>query len=386
VSYRTIILPFTVYDREAELLLYTASLWKAGVQHVLNLIKERGEHELKTSLIRFKAKYYREAYKLIPNKYYAESCCELVYEIGKSYLSLREYWGRKLGRKLPVELQDIELSDWIMFESRGDRYAKGNPNIRLLDLEHVKVKVFGVDKRSYSIELWVGKPKSRRFRCILEELIGLANSRQVGYNARVYIRDASENAVKGDVQVAVPFTVYSKYYSTLFSENYNPKYVLGFDVNYDRVNAVLVNLNGEVRYMETLDLTKYVTHGRRWKDARAYTIQWLHKLFNGIAMEYGEFMVSVEDPEVLGMLKLKWIVLGGRKHSDYNCRVARFTSSLSEAILDTAGKLGVRTVKVDPKGTTSSREHEYFMRKCGLDKHMASAYMIALRGLKTITP
>ena len=132
--------------------------------------------------------------------------------------------------------------------------------------------------------------------------------------------------------------------------------------------------------MERLDLTKFVTQGRRWKDVRTYTIQWLHKLFNYIAEEYGEFIVSVEDPGVLGLLKLRWIVLGRRVSSDYNYRVARFSSSLAKAILDTARKLGVKTVEVDPKGTSNSKEHEYTMRKYGLDKHTASAYLIALRG------
>ncbi len=104
------------------------------------------------------------------------------------------------------------------------------------------------------------------------------------------------------------------------------------------------------------------------------------KLFNHIAEEYGEFIVSLENPEVLGMLKLRWISMGKRANSDYNYKVARFSSSLTEAILDTAWKLGVRTVKVNPKGTTSSNKHKHAMKKYGIDNHMASAYLIALKG------
>jgi len=116
------------------------------------------------------------------------------------------------------------------------------------------------------------KTKSRRYRCILEELIELANDRQVGYNARVYIHDASEDIVKGEVQAVVPYDVYVKYYLELFNEDYELRYVLGFDVNYDRINVVLINLNGKIKYMGRLDLTKHVTQGRSWKDARTYTI------------------------------------------------------------------------------------------------------------------
>ena len=384
MSYRTIILPFTVYDKEASLLLCTAFLWRTGVAHVLNLVKKLREQELKTPLKKFKAKYYKEAHKIIPNKYYAESCCELVYEIRKSYLSLKEYWRKKLRRELPVKLEDIKLSDWIMFESRGDKYAKGNPNIRLLDMEHVRVKVFDMDRRDYFIELWVGKPKSRRYRYILEELIELANHTQVGYNARVYIRNTSEDVVKGEVQVAVPYNIYAKYYSKLFNKGYESKYVLGFDANYDRINAVLIDFSGKIKYMEKLDLTKYVTQGRKWKDAKMYTIQWLHKLLSYIALRYGEFRVAVENPEILGLLKLRWIILGRRISSDYNYRITRFTSSLTETILDTAQKLGIKTVTVNPKGTSSSNEHKYLMRKRGLDKHMTSAYLVAIRGLNQI--
>ena len=136
--------------------------------------------------------------------------------------------------------------------------------------------------------------------------------------------------------------------------------------------------------MKKLDLTKYIAQGRKRKDSRTYTIQWLHKLFNYIALRYCEFMVSVENPEVLGLLKLRWIILGRRISSDYNYRVMRFTSSLTETILDTTWKLGIRTITVSPKGTSSSSEHEDVMRKYGLDKHMASAYLVAIRGLNQL--
>jgi hypothetical protein len=46
-------------------------------------------------------------------------------------------------------------------------------------------------------------------------------------------------------------------------------------------------------------------------------------------------------------------------------------------------KYGFRVLLVDPKGTTSSREHEEVMKRFGLDRHTASAYLIAMRGLNT---
>ncbi|RLE61894.1 MAG: hypothetical protein DRJ38_10670, partial [Thermoprotei archaeon] len=37
---------------------------------------------------------------------------------------------------------------------------------------------------------------------------------------------------------------------------------------------------------------------------------------------------------------------------------------------------------VNPRGTTSSREHGEVMKKYGLDRHTASAYLIALKGIE----
>ena len=47
-------------------------------------------------------------------------------------------------------------------------------------------------------------------------------------------------------------------------------------------------------------------------------------------------------------------------------------------------RLGFNVVLVNPKGTTNSEEHEKVMRERGFDRHTASAYLIALRGLEAI--
>ena len=47
-------------------------------------------------------------------------------------------------------------------------------------------------------------------------------------------------------------------------------------------------------------------------------------------------------------------------------------------------RLGFNVILVNPKGTTNSEEHEKVMREKGFDKRKASAYLIALRGLKVI--
>lgn len=42
---------------------------------------------------------------------------------------------------------------------------------------------------------------------------------------------------------------------------------------------------------------------------------------------------------------------------------------------------GLHVKYVDPKGITNSKEHDNVMRKYGLDRHMISAYIIALKSI-----
>jgi hypothetical protein len=42
---------------------------------------------------------------------------------------------------------------------------------------------------------------------------------------------------------------------------------------------------------------------------------------------------------------------------------------------------GLEVLLVEPRRTTSSEEHARVMKEHGLDRHAASAYLIALRGL-----
>ncbi|MEM0035750.1 MAG: hypothetical protein QXP97_03685 [Desulfurococcus sp.] len=45
---------------------------------------------------------------------------------------------------------------------------------------------------------------------------------------------------------------------------------------------------------------------------------------------------------------------------------------------------GLHVVLVDPRGTISSKKHGEIMKKYGLDKRMASTYLVALRALSKV--
>ena len=98
------------------------------------------------------------------------------------------------------------------------------------------------------------------------------------------------------------------------------------------------------------------------------------------AYYHGASIIVLEDPEVLGRLKLKWI----RDNSDrggsrFNRKVSMFKSSLIEDIVLHAPEYGLKAYYVDPAYT--SKLAEVVATELGLDRHSASAYIIALEYL-----
>jgi len=59
-----------------------------------------------------------------------------------------------------------------------------------------------------------------------------------------------------------------------------------------------------------------------------------------------------------------------------------FRSSIIEMIAIKAPLYAIRVEYVGPKGTTHSKRHDDLMRRYGLDRHNASAYLIALHGME----
>ena len=99
------------------------------------------------------------------------------------------------------------------------------------------------------------------------------------------------------------------------------------------------------------------------------------------AYHHGVKTLFLENPGVLGKLKLLWIRNGRRLNKNYNWKLSTFRSSILEVIAMKAPLYSIKVVYVDPRGTTNSKEHDEVMRKHRLDRHTASAYIIALRGL-----
>ena len=65
-----------------------------------------------------------------------------------------------------------------------------------------------------------------------------------------------------------------------------------------------------------------------------------------------------------------------------NRKITRFAKrELLQHAVVSAMKYGFKILLVNPRGTTNSKEHKEIMKKHGLDKHTASAYLITLKGL-----
>jgi Hypothetical protein APE1804 len=68
------------------------------------------------------------------------------------------------------------------------------------------------------------------------------------------------------------------------------------------------------------------------------------------AYNHGVAVIALENPEVLGYLRLTWIRSGDRKHENYNYKISVFRSSVIERIAVKAPLYGLNTKFVKPEG------------------------------------
>ena len=101
------------------------------------------------------------------------------------------------------------------------------------------------------------------------------------------------------------------------------------------------------------------------------------------AYHHGVRILFLENPGVLGRLKLVWIKNGDRRHENYNHNVSTFRSKIIEKIALKAPLYSIEVKYVNPRGTTNPKEHDETMRRYGLDRHTASAYLTAQKDSPT---
>jgi len=184
--------------------------------------------------------------------------------------------------------------------------------------------------------------------------------------------------VRGEIHISISYDFYLKHV-----KRYNePKGSLigGVDVNTDRINLAIIDEDGKLRDVKTFWFREVTARGYPRRRAWSIIGMRVHELLK-YAYHHGVSTIVLENPEVIGRMRLAWIRNGKRLHRNYNWRVTIFRNRIIEMITMKAPIYGLRVNYVNPKGTTHSREHDDIMMRYGLDRHTASAYLIALKSI-----
>jgi len=361
VDYLTIRLPFNVDGGVAGELLSTAWLFRVVTHRVLAVAKQM--QFLPSTKVDWVNAFRESAYGIIPNRRYADGAVTLVMGI---YESCRE---------LGVDFKGVELSNWLMFQQSELEYPAKSITLKQNHEFHVTTVRF-----NGSISRVVIKPTvSRSYR----ELLNAVLFERVKYMGRVVVRDygvrGNQLWVHGEVHVTIPLDVYFEHMSR--HKRNSGRFIGGVDINTDRINLAIIDSVGRLIDHKTFWFSEASRKGFSRHKAWSIIGMRVHEMLN-YAYHHGVRALFLENPGVLGRLKLMWVRGGDRKHENYNYKVMTFRSSIIEKIAMKAPLYSIRVSYVNPKGTTNSKEHDELMKKYGLDKHTASAHLTALRGLK----
>jgi len=177
------------------------------------------------------------------------------------------------------------------------------------------------------------------------------------------------------IHLQVPLWLYLKHFSSPKPVGYG--LFAGFDLNSDRLNVVVISKDGEIVANKTWWYSDVTRPGFPKGKAMALRLNALSQALNFLS-RVGVDYVVFEDLFLVKRRKFTMSRSGNRK-------VSRFAKKqlLIHGVVK-ALRLGFDVVLVNPKGTTNSEEHDKVMREKGFDRHTASAYLIALKGLKVI--
>jgi len=313
--------------------------------------------------IGWKNTFRKIIYEIIPNRRYTDGVIVLVRGIYESC------------RQLGVDFEDVELGDWLMFQQVEKEYPVRNITLKQGYEFHITTIDYNDGVERIAVEPTIPK----NYRLLLDKIL----EEKQKHSARVIIKDYGVRKnklwVHGEIHVTIPLDFYHKY-MTRYRRNYGKLYG-GVDVNTDRINLAIVDSEGNLRDTYTFWFREVTARGYPRRKARSVVGMRVHEMLK-YAYYHGTKILFLENPEILGKLRLLWVRNGKRLHKNYNWKVATFRSSIIEMITMKAPLYSIKVGYVDPRGTTSSKEHGEIMRKYRLDRHIASAYLIALRGIE----
>ncbi len=360
MSYITLTLPFNVDGEEAKRLLSTAWLFKIATHRMLDLARQTPI--LPATDISWKNTFRKIIYEMMPNRRYVDGVITLVRGIYESC------------RQLGVDFKEVELGNWLMFQQSEKEYPVRN--ITLKDNYSFYITTIDYNKENGRVIIKPAIPKNYRV------LLGKVLEEKRKHTGRVVVKDYGVRKgdvwVHGEIQLTIPIDFYYRH-MTRYRRNYGRLYG-GVDVNVDRINLAIVDRHGKLRDVKTFWFEEAPRKGYPRRKAKVLIGMAIHDMLK-YAYHHGVKALFLENPDTLGKLKLHWIKDGRRLQRNYNWKVMVFRSSIIEMVSMKAPLYSIGIRYVDPKGTTHSEEHDRVMRKYGLDRHSASAYLIALRGI-----
>lgn len=249
----------------------------------------------------------------------------------------------------------------LFIVSEGEASRSGNRNVRVEATDVVRIK-YPFDGSWLTFKARFGE----RYLPLVQELVELAKDCKVSYGARITFRGG-----RVYLHLSVPVELYLKHFRKGDAKG---GLVAGLDLNSDRINMAIVDRCGRIRDIKAEWFPEVVCHGYPRGKARARRLEALARLLN-YAYHHGVGRVVFED-----LLAIKHRTRTGSPSA--NRRITRFAKKqlLRHGIL-MAMKYGFEVLLVNPRGTTRSKQHDEVARKYGLDRHTASAYMVALKGL-----
>jgi hypothetical protein len=359
VGFITLRFPFDVDGDVAKELLSTAWLFKIAAHRVLAVAKQ--QEVLPGTKVGWVNMFRGVAYGIVPNRRYADGAVTLVMGIYESC------------RSLGVDFRGVELGDWLMFQQSELEYPA--KSITLKPGYEFNITTIRYNGATGRVVLKPTIPKTYR------ELLDAILTGRVEYMGRVVVRDygvrGSQLWVHGEVHITVPLDIYYKHMAR--HKKNSGKLIGGVDINTDRINLAIIDSVGRLIDHKTFWFSEATSRGFSKHSAWSIIGMRVHEMLN-YAYNNGVKTLFLENPEILGRLRLMWIRSGDRKHENYNYKVSTFRSTIIEKIALKAPLYSIEVKYVNPRGTTNSKEHDELMRKYRLDKHTASAYLTALRG------
>jgi len=282
------------------------------------------------------------------NKAYADSAFKLAKAIVKGCIATG-------GNPRKAEIRKLFIV------SDGESSRLGNRNIRLEDTGLVKVKY------PYEGSWLVFRAQfEEEHTPLLRELVELAKQKRASYRAKIVFRDG-----KAYLHVSVPIELYLKHFKKGEAKG---SLIAGFDLNSDRINLAIIDEYGRLVDTRTEWFPEVTSPGFPRGKAKALRLRALAKLLR-YCYVHGVGAVVFENLFTVKRRRFTRSRSANRKMSKFAKR-----KLLQHAIVMSL-KYGFKVLLVDPKGTTSSPEHAEIMKTHGLDRHTASAYLIAVRAL-----